>query len=87
VGLHYAMLKLQLDDPLDAVAVHCGGGSVGIFFVHFFSYGTGIFWKVFRSSFNFVTYLKKIDFITFCLKKCSSNPLKNINPKVTCFAV
>ena len=40
------MLKSHFDDPLDAVAVHVGGGSVGIFFVHIFSFGEGIFWKV-----------------------------------------
>ena len=27
IGVHQLMLKLQLDDPLDAVAVHGGGGS------------------------------------------------------------
>ncbi len=46
IGIHFAMLKMHFDDPLDAVAVHVGGGSVGIFFVHFFSSGEGIFWKV-----------------------------------------
>ena len=50
------MLKVKLDDPLDAVAVHFGGGSVGIFFVHFFAEGKGIFWKVLISSF-FITTL------------------------------
>lgn len=46
MGLHHLMLRCHLDDPLDAVAVHCGGGSVGITLVHFFAYGDGIFWKV-----------------------------------------
>ena len=40
------MLKCRFDDPLDAVAVHCGGGLVGLICVHFFSYGNGIFWMV-----------------------------------------
>ena len=29
IGLHKAMLKCLLDDPLDAVAVHLGGGTLG----------------------------------------------------------
>jgi hypothetical protein len=40
------MLRYGLDDPLDAVAVHCGGGTVGVLLVHFFAYGKGIFWMV-----------------------------------------
>ena len=28
VGVHIAMLKAKLDDPLDAVAVHGGGGNI-----------------------------------------------------------
>jgi len=46
LAIHYAMLHFGLDDPLDAVAVHCGGGTVGVLLVHFFSYGKGIFWMV-----------------------------------------
>lgn len=38
------MLKLGLDDPLDAVAVHAGGGILGVLCVPFFKYGNGIFW-------------------------------------------
>ena len=33
---HHAMLLLQLDDPLDAVAVHGGGGVVGLLAVPWF---------------------------------------------------
>lgn len=30
LGIHYAMIKLKVDDPLDAVAVHMGGGMWGL---------------------------------------------------------
>ena len=43
-GVSTAMIKGGLDDPLDAVAVHGGGGILGVLCVPFFSYGTGIFW-------------------------------------------
>jgi ammonia channel protein AmtB len=42
------MLRLRLDDPLDAVAVHFGGGCVGLFFVNVFADGQGVFWKVLK---------------------------------------
>jgi len=29
---HFLMLKVKLDDPLDAVGVHGAGGIVGVFF-------------------------------------------------------
>jgi len=45
VGVHEAMLKMKLDDPLDAVAVHGGGGVVGILMVPFFEYENGILWS------------------------------------------
>lgn len=44
IGVHYAMLAGQMDDPLDAVAVHGGGGLCGLFLLPFFMNGTGIFW-------------------------------------------
>jgi len=50
IVLHYGMLLLQLDDPLDAVAVHGGGGIVGLLAVPWFmSVGLeagarGVFW-------------------------------------------
>ena len=44
VGVHLLMLKIKLDDPLDAVAVHAGGGSLGVLCVPFFKNGAGIFW-------------------------------------------
>jgi len=43
-GVHELMLKMRLDDPLDAVAVHGGGGLVGILCVPFFEFEHGIFW-------------------------------------------
>jgi ammonia channel protein AmtB len=48
MGLHFLMLRLRLDDPLDAVAVHFGGGCVGLFFVNVFADGQGVFWKVLK---------------------------------------
>lgn len=45
MGVHLVMLKMRLDDPLDAVAVHGGGGLVGILAVPFFEFGEGVFWK------------------------------------------
>merc|ERR1719384_814152 len=38
------MLKLRLDDPLDAVAVHGGAGMVGVLCAPIFAYQKGIFW-------------------------------------------
>ncbi len=46
VLLHRAMLRCGLDDPLDAVAVHAGGGALGVTSVHFFARDAGIFWTV-----------------------------------------
>jgi len=43
--IHNLMLKMRLDDPLDAVAVHMGGGTLGVIALPFFSQGTGIFWS------------------------------------------
>ena len=40
----YLMIKLGFDDPLDAVAVHGGGGILGVLCVPLFSYGKGVFW-------------------------------------------
>ena len=50
MAIHFSMLKLRLDDPLDAVAVHGGGGIVGLLCVPWFMYvgleagERGIFW-------------------------------------------
>jgi len=44
IAVHEAMLKMRLDDPLDAVAVHGGGGLVGVIAQPFFAFGKGIFW-------------------------------------------
>ena len=44
-GVHNLMLKCRLDDPLDAVAVHMGGGTLGVIALPFFSQGSGIFWS------------------------------------------
>jgi len=43
-AVHSVMLKCRLDDPLDAVAVHGGGGIVGVLMEPFFAYEIGIFW-------------------------------------------
>ncbi len=40
------MLYCKWDDPLDAVAVHAGGGALGVAAVHFFAADEGIFWTV-----------------------------------------
>jgi len=45
-GVSKTMVKCGLDDPLDAVAVHFGGGILGVLCVPFFKYSTGIFWIV-----------------------------------------
>jgi len=48
--IHFGMLKLKLDDPLDAVGVHGGGGIAGLLCVPWFMYVglepgmRGIFW-------------------------------------------
>ena len=48
--IHHLMLRLKLDDPLDAVAVHGAGGLVGLLSVPWFMYvglevgQRGIFW-------------------------------------------
>ena len=50
IVVHFSMLRLKLDDPLDAVAVHGAGGFVGIMSVPWFMYvglengERGIFW-------------------------------------------
>jgi len=48
--VHFTMLRLRLDDPLDAVAVHGAGGLIGLLCVPWFMYAgleegkRGIFW-------------------------------------------
>jgi len=37
--------KLRIDDPLNAVAVHCGGGSVGAILLGFFHTEAGLFYS------------------------------------------
>ena len=50
LAVHFCMLKLKLDDPLDAVAVHGAGGIVGVLAVPWFMVVNqvpgqrGIFW-------------------------------------------
>lgn len=41
IAVHIGMLACKLDDPLDAVAVHGGGGIVGVLMVPFFSIADG----------------------------------------------
>ena len=38
IAVHEIMLKLKLDDPLDAVAVHGGGGLIGVLAKPFLAY-------------------------------------------------
>ena len=38
VAIHMLMEKCKLDDPLDAVAVHLGGGELFLFLISFLSY-------------------------------------------------
>jgi len=44
-AVHVAMVKLELDDPLDAVAVHGGAGVVGVLCAPIFAYDKGILWN------------------------------------------
>merc|ERR1719221_1393 len=41
IGMHHLMIKMKLDDPLDAVAVHGAGGVVGLLSVPWLMY-TGL---------------------------------------------
>ena len=47
---HFVMLKMQLDDPLDAVGVHGTGGLIGVICVPIFSYETGIIYNISANS-------------------------------------
>jgi len=44
IGVRQAIIKLKIDDPLDAVGVHAGGGILGVLLAPFFKQGSGIFW-------------------------------------------
>ena len=44
IGVRQAMIKLKLDDPLDAVGVHAGGGILGVLLLPFFKQPDGLFW-------------------------------------------
>ncbi len=46
VGWHFLMLRLQLDDPLDAVAVHGAGGFIGVLCQPIFTYESGIVYAI-----------------------------------------
>nr|CAD7395234.1 unnamed protein product [Timema cristinae] len=50
VALHYLVLKLKVDDPLDAVAVHLGGGIWGLLAASIFSNNGLIFGDIYRAS-------------------------------------
>ena len=43
-GASKLMISCKLDDPLDAVAVHMGGGTLGVLAVPFFKQAEGILW-------------------------------------------
>ena len=40
----WSVAKLKIDDPLDAFAVHAGGGSVGLILTPFFEKENGLFY-------------------------------------------
>ena len=44
IAFRQVMIRLKLDDPLDAVGVHAGGGILGVLLLPFFKEGDGIFW-------------------------------------------
>ena len=44
LGTSWLMKKMRLDDPLDAVAVHAGGGALGVLCAPFFMNEKGVFW-------------------------------------------
>ena len=45
IGVRQSMIKLKIDDPLDAVGVHAGVGILGVLLAPFFKQGSGIFWE------------------------------------------
>nr|CAD7590152.1 unnamed protein product [Timema genevievae] len=50
VALHYLVIKLKVDDPLDAVAVHLGGGIWGLLAASIFANNGLIFGDIYRAS-------------------------------------
>nr|CAD7448080.1 unnamed protein product [Timema bartmani] len=50
VALHYLVLKFKVDDPLDAVAVHLGGGIWGLLAASIFANNGLIFGDIYRAS-------------------------------------
>ena len=67
--LIHVFVLCRLDDPLDAVAVHGGGGVIGVLMQPFFAYGNdddnnplGIFWGasglVTRSNFGVFYWMR-----------------------------
>ena len=48
----HCMLRVRIDDPLDAVAVHLGGGILGICRRRFFSTNEGILYTFSSHSFE-----------------------------------
>nr|CAD7262581.1 unnamed protein product [Timema shepardi] len=50
VALHYLVLKMKVDDPLDAVAVHLGGGIWGLLAASIFSNNGLIFGDIYQAS-------------------------------------
>ena len=63
------MLKLRIDDPLDAVAVHMGGGTLGVLMVPFFmtEYEDGIvIFKGIFSQAGGTRYIKTVFRIKVC---------------------
>jgi len=58
-GISKLMVKCGLDDPLDAVAVHAGGGMLGVLCVPWFKQGKGIFWM---STVKFIEWSETEDY-------------------------
>ena len=59
-GISKLMVKCGLDDPLDAVAVHAGGGMLGVLCVPWFKQGQGIFWM---STVEFIEWSETEDYV------------------------
>ncbi|KAL4224872.1 ammonium transmembrane transporter [Mactra antiquata] len=52
--LNWAVLKVKVDDPLDATAVHFGGGIVGVVAAPLLSFENGVFYKWSKGSVLFL---------------------------------
>ena len=64
MSLTWVVIRLRIDDPLDVVSVHAGGGLWGVISVAFFAKTDGIFIHCNMRSLMVWVDLKNIDF--FC---------------------